>query len=275
VEARVLAWFIGGNLRVHLTEEPPLRKLPKSFANLAQIDDMKTFRDMYVEMGGFGVTFMPVYFIRDKVLHLTTESYYPREPLILDRVSPVWPFFTQNFNCDAVGHAHTKPIDDVGCLLFDPPGAALDVSYPFSPPFMFVTPGEGLDDPEPWGRWGVGHVAAFGIEADARSVDLDRPLYLNVLLRPYVPPKTTAQKLTFSWGAARRGWIDLSTQEWVSVPLAKNDWNGTRVRTVHVRVDIPGAVAPASVENSPEQRELGIAFIDLTLSEKANGRVLN
>jgi len=47
------------------------------------------------------------------------------------------------------------------------------------------------------------------------------------------------------------------------------------VRTVQVRVDIPGAVAPASVENSPEQRELGIAFIDLRLSEKANGRVLN
>jgi hypothetical protein len=272
--AALAAVFVGGNLRVHASDEPPLRRFPASFANLAQIDDLKTFQSMYVEMDSFVVTFMPVYFIRHKELHLISESYYPREPLVLDRVSRSWPYFTQNFDCGGVGHSNTKTIEGVGCLLFEPPGPQLDVSYPFSREYMFVTTKEGFVDPEPWGRWVIGHLAAFELEADAQRVPLGQPLYLNLLIRPYVPPKASGQHLLFSWGDARRGEIELARQEWVSVPLQKDDWKGTRVRTTPIRIDVPGATAPASVENSPERRELGIAFIDLTLSEAARGQIV-
>ena len=57
----------------------------------------------------------------------------------------------------------------VGCLLFEPPGPQIDVSYPFSRPFMFVTATEGFAEAEPWGRWAEGHVVRFEFEADANA----------------------------------------------------------------------------------------------------------
>jgi hypothetical protein len=263
---------VAANLRIHAFSEPPLRRFPASYANLARIDELKNFRDMYVEMGSFSGTFMPVYFIRQKHLHLVDESYYPREPLSLDRVSRSWPYFTQKFPCDAAGHSDSMPIDDVGCLLFNPPSPQLDVPYSFARRLMFFTPASGFGPPEPWGRWLVGHVASFELEADTQRVPLDGPLYLNLSIEPYIPPSGTHQRLSFSWGAGRHGGVELARPEWLSIPLEAADWRGLRVRTVSFRLDLPDAIAPATVEASPERRVLAAALREFVLSPGARGR---
>ena len=266
--------FVGGNLRVHAADEPPLRRFPAALTNLGEIDKLKFFREMYVEMGGFGVTFMPVYFIRDKELHLISESYYPREKLSLDRVSRTWPYFTENFECDAVGHTNTMTIHGVGCLLFDPPSPELDTSYPFSRTFMFMTSMAGLGPPEPWGRWSVGNLVQIELEADAQRMPLDREVYLNLQMRPYLPPRAQHQRLLFSWGSGGEASVDLAAREWLSVRLDKAHWKGVRVRTVMIRLDLPDAVAPSTVQDSPETRPLAVAFEDLSLSTSPRGRLL-
>jgi hypothetical protein len=263
---------VGANVRIHAFSEPPLRRFPASYANLARIDELKNFRDMYVEMGGFSATFMPVYFIRQKHLHLVDESYYPSEKLSLDRVSRSWPYFTQKFPCDAAGHSDSMPIAGVGCLLFNPPSPQLDVSYSFNRPQMFFTPVSGFGPPEPWGRWLVGHAAHFELEADTQRVPLDRMLYLNLSIDPYIPPRGTHQRLVFSWGAGRHATVELARREWVSIPLEALDWQGLRVRTVAVRLDMPDAVVPATVEASPERRALAVALLEFVLSPGARGR---
>jgi hypothetical protein len=263
---------VGASLRIHASSEPPLRRFPASYANLARIDDLKNFRDLYVEMGSFSGAFLPVYFIRQKHLHLVDESYYPREPLSLDRVSRSWPYFTQRFPCDAAGHSDSIPIDGVGCLLFNPPSPQLDVRYSFGRPLMFLTPRSGFAVPEPWGRWLVGPVASFELEADTQRVPLDGTLYLNLSIDPYIPPSGKPQRLSFSWGAGRHASVELAKPEWLSIPLEAADWQGLRVRTVSFRLDLPDAIAPATVEASPERRALAAAVHEFVLSSGARGR---
>jgi hypothetical protein len=228
--------FVGGNARAHASGDPPLRRFPASFGELARIDQQKSFRELYVEMDSFASTFMPLYFVRHKVLHLVSGSYYPSETLSLDRVSRSWPYFTQKFDCGAVGHSNTMSTA-VGCLLFEPPGPDLDASYPFNRPFMFVTPVGGFGSPESWGRPAEGR-AQFDVEADAQRVPLDGTLYVNLLMRPNVASKD---------------------EEWVSVRLEKEDWKGARVRTATVRLDVPNQAG----------------FVDLILSRNPRGRLVS
>jgi hypothetical protein len=273
-----VAWFfVGGNQTVHASgDEPPLRRFPASLANLAEIDHLPFFREMYVEMGGAGATFMPVYFIRHKELHLLSESYYPIETLSLDRVSRTWPYFTQDFECDSVGHSNVMTIAGVGCLLFDPPSPQLDVSYPFGRSFMFIRPLAGFDDQEPGGRWSEARVVQLEVEADALHVPINAStLYLNLLLDPYIPAKAPPQHLLFSWGKDRGGTVELAAREWVSLPVQASDWKGERVRTVSIRLDLPGALAFPPGGTPPDQSERAVAFNDLTLSMRPQGRPID
>ncbi len=256
----------------------PLRRFPASLANLAEVDRIPGFREMYVEMGGAGATFMPVYFIRHKELHLLNPGYYPSETLSLDRVSRTWPYFTQNFDCDAVGHSNVMTIAGVGCLLFDPPSAQLEVSYPFGRSFMFITPRAGFDDQEPGGRWSEARVVQLEVEADALHVPIAASTLCieSVAQIPSYPSTPTAppQHLLFSWGKDDDGAFGTPAREWVRYRLQASDWKGERARTVSIRLDLPGALAfPGGT--APDQSQRAVAFNVLTLSMNPKGRQID
>jgi hypothetical protein len=163
-------------------------------------------------------------------------------------------------------------IAGVGCLLFDPPSAQLDVSYPFGRSFMFIKPLAGFADQEPGGRWSEARVVQLEVQADALHVPInDRTLYVNMLLDPYIPPKSPPQRLLFSWGRDRGGTVELGARDWVSLPVQSSDWKGERVRTVSIRLDLPGALALSPGETT----ERAVAFNDLTLGTRPQGRLID
>jgi hypothetical protein len=267
--------FVGGNLRMHMRVEPPPWTFSAAFANLQVLDELPFVRQIYVEMKDVRTTFLPVYFIRSKELHLISPSYYPREPLPLDRISPATPYLLQDFGCDGVGHSRTMTIEGVGCLMFDPPSPELDTSYPFNRTFHFVVPVAGIGPRESWGRWNNRRQAQLRVRADSIRVPTGEPLYLNLRVAPYLPPGRTAQRVVLLWGASRAAQESVSGEAWIAVPLQPSDWTGGRVKTLTIDVQTPDATVPAEVEaGSHERRPLAIAFKDLVLSTTPRGRLV-
>jgi hypothetical protein len=142
--AAVFVVFVGGNLRVHATEEGRPWSFPARLRNLAAVDRLPSFPELYVQMVDYRTTFLAPYFIRTKRLLLVSQSYYPTSALSLDSVSRRRPFLLQDFGCVGAGHPDTITIDGVGCLMFNPPSPELDVSYPFNQTFYFVRPRKGI-----------------------------------------------------------------------------------------------------------------------------------
>jgi hypothetical protein len=267
--------FVGGNLRVHATIEPRPWTFPSALAKLSTIDELPYVEELYVEMKDVRNTFLPVYFIRSKTLHLISPSYYPHEPLALDRISRKRPYLLQDFGCEGVGHDSTMTIDGVGCLMFAPPSPELDTPYPFNRTFHFVRPAEGIGHRESWGRWNNRRQAQLRLNVDSLRIPSDRVLFLNLRLAPYLPPGTGAQRVGFRWGINQAVQAGLASEGWFAFRLQPGDWTGVRVKTVTMLLDMPGATAPADVEpGSRELRPLAVAFKELILSLSPKGTVL-
>jgi hypothetical protein len=267
--------FVGGNLRVHATIEPRPWTFSAALAKLSTIDELPYVEELYVEMKDMRNTFLPVYFIRSKTLHLISQSYYPHEPLALDHISRRRPYLLQDFGCEGVGHNSTMTIEGVGCLMFAPPSPELDTPYPFNRTFHFVRPAQGIGPRESWGRWNSSRQAQLRLNVDSLRIPSDRVLYVNLRLAPYLPPGTSAQRVGFTWGTEHAVQAGLASEGWFAFTLQPGDWTGVRVKTVTMLLDMPGATAPADVEpGSRELRPLAVAFKELILSMSPKGTVL-
>jgi len=265
----------GGNLLEHALSDPPLRRWDGGLRNLALLDRMPSFRELDVQLEEGGTTMLAAYFVRSKVLHLVSRSYYPSEPVVLERVSRRRPYLIQNFGCEGVGHDETQAIPGVGCLLLGPPSVTPDTHYPFSRTFLAIT-SVGLGLRESWGRWNAGTVADVTFTADAQRMPIDRGGFLNLQLVPHPVPGLAARRLSLSWGAERRAETVLAARGWISLPVTERDWSGgPKLYTLTVSVATPDAVPLRTVEpGSVESRPLALGFEDVSLTTGPRGRVI-
>jgi hypothetical protein len=150
-------------------------------------------------------------------------------------------------------------IEDVGCVVFAPPTFELDVSYPFNRTFLCLS-FDGMTDRGPGGRWNLGRDVSMRLVADPERTRVDRDLYVNFFVNPFLPPEVSHRRLIFKWGGDRTGASDVAVEEWVSFPISANDWTGTKVRRLPISIAFP------------DRRT--ILFHDFSVSEKPRGRLV-
>ena len=160
------------------------------------------------------------------------------QELPFDSISTRQPMFVHNFGCSGVGHDDVVPLQGVGCVLWAPPSAAMDVSYSFGQTFLFLS-FDRMTPREPGGRWNTRPTVELRMMADPARVALDRELFVNLLVDPLLPAGPSPQSLTATWGAGRRGGIAVDRRQWFSLPVRNGDWKGNRVWSVSLQIDIP------------------------------------
>jgi hypothetical protein len=86
-----------------------------------------------------GTTMLAAYFIRTKILRVVSCSYYPSEPIVLERISGRRPYLNHNVECKGVGQNDTMTISSFGCLFLNPPSVTFDMSYSFNRTLLPIT----------------------------------------------------------------------------------------------------------------------------------------
>lgn len=263
--------LVGENLRIHAVRDAALLRFPGTFRNIAMMNDLPFFREMSIEMELYPSDYQSVlalHFLPSKRVHVVSTLFTPNEPLSLEHISRLRPHFIQNYECQGIGHDETLTVPDVGCLLLAPPSLALDTVYPFNSSFLFVEL-ESLGAREPDGRWNTHTTVSLDLMADPRRVPVDRELYVNLRLRPYLDPETPWQRAVFSWGIGRQAEVSLEQREWISLPAQVLDWTGEWLWTLPISVDLPDGVKLPT-----DDRPLAVMFEELSLSVSPRGRVV-
>ncbi|HUP39044.1 MAG TPA: hypothetical protein VM115_02905, partial [Vicinamibacterales bacterium] len=106
--------------------------------------------------------------------------------LPFEHVTRQQPMFIQNFGCEGVGHADAVSAPGVGCLLMAPPSMTVGTSYPFNRTFLFLH-FDRMSARDPGGRWNAGPTLNLRLTADPQRAPLNRDLYLNFLVNPFLP----------------------------------------------------------------------------------------
>jgi hypothetical protein len=238
--------------------------------NLAKVDELASVRDVSIAAPDRVTALLAAYYLPRKRLHIFGPEYYP--PVSFGEISPARPLLVPDYSCDGVGHADTRTVDGVGCLLFEPPSLSLDTVYPFSRSFLFIENG-GLGGREGWGRWNAGREMRLTLTADPKRLPIDRDAtYLNLLLQPYLAGGGREQRLRLAWGAGRRAEVRLGEPAWISLPLQPDDWSGEWLATQTVSLDLPDAVTPRP--DGRESRPLAVGFLELSVSLSPRGRTV-
>jgi hypothetical protein len=270
--------FVTGNLAIHAWGgEQPLARIDGATRNLEKLEHLVRSREMFVDTSDNGIdSLLVVYFVRNIRLRLI-EGYYFHEfesswrgevsrerPLLITTDSP----------CTNLEPHGAIPIPGIGCLLSAPPPPVLETSYRFARTLPFVDV-KGLSHRGPSGRWNSSPRVELTIEADARRFPFARVAYLNLLIRPFLPPGTSRQRLFLSWGASRTATDASTTPEWISLPVEPADWRGGQFKALRVALNLPDGVSPASVNpRSTDRRVLAIAFAELALTCAPRGRTI-
>jgi len=232
--------LVGGNLLAHALGDPVLMRFPAALRNIEEVDALPFFRELTVQMGDPNefLTRFALYFLPTKRVHVISSTFRPSEPLSFEQISRQWPLLIQGYGCDGVGHDETITVAGVGCLLLAPPSLELGASYPFNRSFLFVDL-EGMTGREPGGRWNTRSTMLLKLTADPRRSRVIDPMYLNLLVTPFLPAGTMPQRVVFSWGRHQRAETLMSDRAWISLPVRPADWTGEWLWTLPISIDIP------------------------------------
>jgi hypothetical protein len=250
--AASLAWsaaavaLVGGNLFAHARADPPPTQLAAGLLNVSAVNAMPGFREVTVMMdeGTDGLaSWMALYLLPDKLVHVISQRNVPNEPLSYDTVSRQRPLLVQNLGCDGVGHSEVADVPVVGCLLFGPPSLAFDTPYPFSQSYAFVT-ATGLGQREPVGRWNADGTVTLTLLADIKRVHLFDDVAVNLRVTPYLPPGIARQRLHITWGTNHRADVTFTEPRTVSLAVRRTDWSGTRMWRLPISIALPDRIAP-------------------------------
>jgi hypothetical protein len=150
-------------------------------------------------------------------------------------------------------------VNGVGCALLAPPSVTLDTVYPFNRTFLAVD-FDNMSERESGGRWSTGATIPITLLADRERTPVDRNLYVNLRLDPFLPAGGSEQ-LAFAWGTEKKGMIAVEKSGWISLPVSSGDWSGNRVWQLRISI------------NFPDRRK--ILFHDLSVSENARGPLVH
>ena len=252
--------LIVGNVAVQASRERATLRMPGRWRGIEQLEKAHFGEiTLKIEHDPHGLlTAMTRYFLPDKKVHVIAPRVRVRD-LPFETVSRESPILIQNFGCEGVGHGDVIPISGAGCVVFAPPAFELDKPYAFNRTFLFLSV-DGMTTREPGGRWNIGRAVPLTLIVDPERVRVDRDLYINLFVNPFLPPDVKAQPLTLKWGSNRAGETAVDAQGWVSIPISAGDWSGNRVWRLPMTVGFPDGRT--------------MLFHDLLVSEKTRGRVV-
>ena len=235
----IAAAVIVGNVAVQAVRGPMRVHWPGAWRELNQIGRMP-FRAFTLkvadEPNGLS-TALAMYYMPGRKAQVIGRGVAFDE-LPFDNVSRQQPMFIQNFGCQGVGHGDAVSAPGVGCLLMAPPSMTIGTSYPFNRTFLFLA-FDRMTPREPGGRWNTESTINLRLKADPQRARLDRELYINFLVNPFLPAGVKPQRLLLRWGTGRRGEVVVGERQWFSLPVGSSDWNGNRLWTVRVAIDFP------------------------------------
>lgn len=265
--------FVMGNRVYSRYWWPPIDRPALSYSNLRVLDAMGGWNEAYIQMNGFSNTFMPVYFVRNKKLHLLSRSYYPDTKLDASDISTKKPLFIEGESCSLdAGHI---PIEGVGCLLLVPPSFEPGSTYVFSKNILGLE-ALGLSGIEPWGRWSDGNFVDIQLVLNPKDWGARETGYINLEVRPLLSGKITSQDISISWGKGRSVRTSVQNAVWISLPYGEEDWQVGQLNKLQLKFDLPGATAPKDIDpNSGDTRKLALGFLTISLSEKPMGPILD
>jgi hypothetical protein len=180
------------------------------------------------------------------------------DDLPFETVSRQQPMFIHNFGCAGVGHEDVVSAPGVGCLLMAPPSMTVGTSYPFNRTFLFIRYGR-MTPREPGGRWNTQPTLNMRLTVDPERVPMDREMYVNFQVSPFLPEGAPPLRLMVRWGNDRRGQIALGEKQWLSLAVSSSDWSGNRLWNLPVSIDFPDGRT--------------ILFEELSLTESPRGVV--
>ena len=266
--------LVSTNLAKHYLSDPPPPRFSSAYANLGSLESMADVQSIFVQMDSFSTTFFPVYFIRNKLLHLISPSYYSQEALNLREVSARTPLLFEGEVCEA--DQQHLPIPGVGCLYSLAPTLTPDRSYLFNRTIPEIGDAHGLSVREGWGRWSSKKDVELSLYSSGENIEKTGSGFLNLNLSVFLPPSVSAQHVSFRWGKDRRGSLALSERGWVSLPVSAGDWTSGEIRKISIEFDLPDAISPQTVDASNlDTRTLAIGFIELSWTSNQVGRSPN
>jgi hypothetical protein len=256
-----------------------LRRFSGELRNIARIDELSSFRDVSLWTANPRDlrTWFAVYFLGSKRVNLVGDNSVFDLSLV-ERISPVHPLLILG-ECPDVDPTETIVVHGVGCLLQSPPTPAFDTEYSLGKRLAFLAT-DGLAPPESAGRWNLGRLVHLRLTADARRISVAGALFVNLHLQPFLPPGgLERQRLVLSWGASRRAETTLDDEayhnEWISLPVTREDWSGNWVWLMPITVDLPDAAAmPSTGQQHRDDRPLAVMFLNMSLSAEPRGRVV-
>jgi len=228
-----------GNVAVQAVRSPAPARWPGAWRQLGEIGRMP-FRAVTLKVAdrpdGLSAA-LAMYYMPGRKAHVIGRGVL-LDDLPFESVSREQPMFIQNFGCDGVGHSDTVFAPRVGCVLMAPPSMSVGTSYPFNRAFLFLH-FDRMSARDPGGRWNADSTLNLRLTADPQRVRLDREIFINLLVNPFLPPGVMPQRLVVQWGTGRRGEVVVSERQWFSLPVGSNDWSGNRLWSVPVTIDFP------------------------------------
>jgi len=240
--ARALVVYAGlalilGNVTVQAVRGPEAVRRPAAWRQLHEASGL-SFRALTLkvadEANGLS-TALAMYYLPGRKAQVFGRGVSPQD-LSFDSVSKEQPIFVQNFRCEGAGHRDTMFVREVGCLLMAPPSMTLDASYPFNQTFLFLTY-DRMTAREQGGRWNTRPTLHMRVTADPQRAPLERELFINLLVNPFLPEGVKPQRLAMKWGSERTGVTLVDEREWFSLPVGSGDWKGNRVWTLPITID--------------------------------------
>ncbi len=233
------AAVIVGNVSVQAVRGPTPMHWPGAWRELNQIGRMpfRAFTLKVIDQPNGLSTALAMYYMPGRKAYVIVRGV-SADDLPFENVSRQDPLFIQNLGCLGVGHGDTVYARGVGCLLMAPPSMTVGTSYPFNRAFLFMKLA-GMASREPGGRWNAQSTLNMRLTADPQRAPLDREMYVNFLVDPFLPAGVKPLRLTVRWGTERRGEVFVGERRWFSLPVGSNDWSGNRLWTVPVAFDFP------------------------------------
>ena len=251
--------LIAGNVAVHAARDTLPPRMPGSWRGVAQLEDLPfgelTLKIQHDPDGLLAA--VTRYFLPTRKVHIVGPGVRLRD-LPFATISRQHPILLQNFGCEGVGRAGVT-VPGVGCAAFGPPSLELEMAYPFNRNFLFVQ-FDRMTEREGGGRWNVGPELPLTLLADPERVRVDRHLYANLFVIPFLPAGVKPQRLMFVWGSGRTGETAVADEGWISVPVETGDWTGNRVWSLPISVGFPDGRT--------------ILFRDVSVTERPLGRLV-
>ncbi len=270
ITVTLVSLAIIGNIFIVWKATPPFQTLSNKYQRLNAIDQMDV-SDVWVKMADYSSTFLPVYFIPHKKLHLLSDSYYPMQSLKMAHIGPRQPLFIETTD-KCIGTAPDKVIklSHLGCLYLTMPTLEFNQTIKFNTDPLFIQT-TGFSNSESWGKWSSKNDASFTLYSQLAVLKQHPNGYIKIKVKPFLYPDIKGQHVKISWGKKSTISLFIKKEQWISLPYSMQDWKNVSTSKVLQQLTVSMKLSDALPANqldpeSSDERSLGVGLVALKLT---------